>query len=362
MKKILFVLSDLPKIGPTNHTLYIIKAAMKKYEVSVLTLFDETDCYSVQDNYIAIGVKVECLHLESFINAIIKGPKKIAEYIKNNKVSVIHSYGTIADYICEKAHTKTNIPHIISLRVFPKEDLFSRMNFIKAWIAYSIHLSALKKCKHVVACSKSLLGLMRDKYDFAKKFIYIRNGVDVDKYSLDSNSCNNRDNNYICLSSIISRKRIHESIEGFLKSNISINSILYIVGDGESLDGLKMQFNEYKNVIFVGKTNDVQKYLNSCKYFISSSESEGLPNSLLEALSMGLIPIVSSIPQHLEVLEEINAVYYCYVLGNVDELCKTIDSIPYDIISNNRERIVSSSFNSTNMGKKYIDLYSEIIE
>jgi glycosyltransferase involved in cell wall biosynthesis len=102
--------------------------------------------------------------------------------------------------------------------------------------------------------------------------------------------------------------------------------------------------------------------LNSCKYFISSSESEGLPNSLLEALSMGLIPIVSSIPQHLEVLEEINAVYYCYVLGNVDELCKTIDSIPYDIISNNRERIVSSSFNSTNMGKKNIDLYSDIIE
>ncbi|WP_295231686.1 glycosyltransferase [uncultured Chryseobacterium sp.] len=71
------------------------------------------------------------------------------------------------------------------------------------------------------------------------------------------------------------------------------NSIfLEIVGEGH-LRG-KLEFYKGKiNINLIGNSNNVTKYLANSDCFILSSNSEGFPNALLEAMAMGL-PVIST--------------------------------------------------------------------
>tara|TARA_B100000519_G_C14206756_1_gene420721 strand:+ start:92 stop:1006 length:915 start_codon:yes stop_codon:yes gene_type:complete len=73
--------------------------------------------------------------------------------------------------------------------------------------------------------------------------------------------------------------------------------ILHIVGDGKILKTLKKKFTE-KNIIFYGpKTHqEIEQIIPLCAFYISLSPREGKSLSLQEALSTGLIPIVTNIP------------------------------------------------------------------
>ncbi|WJY17141.1 glycosyltransferase [Pectobacteriaceae bacterium CE90] len=55
-----------------------------------------------------------------------------------------------------------------------------------------------------------------------------------------------------------------------------------------------------KNVQFLGQRDNVFPYLVAADFFISPSYNEGLPNTVLEALSCGVHCILSDISPHEE--------------------------------------------------------------
>lgn len=74
------------------------------------------------------------------------------------------------------------------------------------------------------------------------------------------------------------------------------NAYLLIVGKGPLLDYLKSlvsQFNIQSRVYFLGLQKDIYRFLSLSKVFVLSSQTEGLPNSILEAMACGL-PIIST--------------------------------------------------------------------
>ena len=199
-------------------------------------------------------------------------------------------------------------------------------------------------------------------------FSYIQNGVDTEKYKkvsknekLELRKKYNLDINkiiYISTGSFIPRKRIEETIKGFLKANIK-ESILLLLGDGILFKALYSKYAMHKNIIFYGKTNKVEEFLQLSDVFISSSESEGLPNSVIEAISCGLPVILSNIPQHKEILDELKELGKVYELGNIDELTKLIQN-KKGIIS--KSTIENSLFTMKNMSNKYVEYYERILE
>lgn len=64
---------------------------------------------------------------------------------------------------------------------------------------------------------------------------------------------------------------------------------LIVIGDG--FDDMKTQWENGQGIHFIGRKNNVGDYLCFADYFILSSKMEGLPISMLEAMSMGIIPI-----------------------------------------------------------------------
>ena len=90
--------------------------------------------------------------------------------------------------------------------------------------------------------------------------------------------------------------------------------------------------------------------------FVSSSESEGLPNGVLEALASGIPVMLSNIPQHLEILEEVNNVGNTYSLGEIEELTRLMES--------NLEfegDLQKSKLTMEKMGKLYLKTYEKIL-
>lgn len=70
----------------------------------------------------------------------------------------------------------------------------------------------------------------------------------------------------------------------------------FILGDGPLKDQLESKAKEKKtdNVIFTGHINDRNRFnniLNSCKYYILPSYTEGTPKTLPEVMSKGILPI-----------------------------------------------------------------------
>lgn len=72
---------------------------------------------------------------------------------------------------------------------------------------------------------------------------------------------------------------------------------LHIVGDGTLLEKLKKCYDQ-KNIIFHGSQThqEIENLIELCAFYISLSPREGKSLSLQEALSTGLIPIVTNIP------------------------------------------------------------------
>lgn len=361
-----YLMSDLKRVGPSNQTLNIIKYSFYKEKSIVITIFEESDD-SMINEYRKENIEIVCLHLNKF-NYINKGIKLLEKIIKDYGIKIIHSYGIRPDYISQIVTNKLNIEHIITLRNYPREDILTRMNFLQGHYALYKHLKVLKKAKYIVCCSKTIYDKMNLEYQFSN-ISYIRNGVDIDKFNVKNDpnmrkKLNLDDNTVVFIStgSFIKRKRIDETIEIF--NNLKVNdSKLLLLGDGPLLKEIKCK-NINENIIFLGKKNNVSDYLSISNYFISSSESEGLPNSVIEAIACGVPVILSDIPQHKEIFEILGNIGYSYKIGNVDDACekyKLIDKKQYEIFKLNEQKIYNSELNMKNMSKKYSTLYNKIL-
>jgi glycosyltransferase involved in cell wall biosynthesis len=82
-------------------------------------------------------------------------------------------------------------------------------------------------------------------------------------------------------------------------------SVLMIIGDGEqreSLEQLAVELSVAERTIFTGWRNDVLELVQGADLFVFGSTQEGLSNSILEAISVGLPCLVSDVPENREVV------------------------------------------------------------
>lgn len=77
--------------------------------------------------------------------------------------------------------------------------------------------------------------------------------------------------------------------------------LLYMVGDGnyrQDLEKYVKQKGLEKNVIFTGYKTDIKQYLLKADIFVNPSHYEGLPNTVIESMSFGVLSMCSDIPEH----------------------------------------------------------------
>lgn len=81
---------------------------------------------------------------------------------------------------------------------------------------------------------------------------------------------------------------LFETFDRLIKEGEHIQ--LVVIGSGYETSPFA-EYNNHKGIHILGEKRDVGDYLAASDYFVMSSKMEGLPISLLEAMSMGVMPV-----------------------------------------------------------------------
>ena len=360
LPKIAYVFGDMSGGGHNLQAFKTIIYSGAKDNCIVISLSKGQDC-SLEKKFDSIGMNV----IYSPINKleIFSGIQNLKRIVLEQNCIIVHSNGLKSDLISHYAFRKSNIKHVITLHNYLKEDAFLRMGRLKATIAVHLQAYLLKKCKYIIACSKTLEKQMRSDNPNLK-ICTIQNGVDVDNFKLlDKKSLRRKyhiDSNkviFISTGRMSPRKRILETGEAFLKANLGDHFELWFVGDGEHFEKYKAVFSKEKNIKFLGRQDNIVDLLNIADVFVSSSETEGLPLAVLEAISTGKPVYLSDIPQHKEILEEYSSVGKMYHLGDINELAELFKNTNEYIKGFRPISLLETNFDICVMGTSYRNYY-----
>lgn len=175
--------------------------------------------------------------------------------------------------------------------------------------------AAAKYADEIIVLSKNVQQYFSDTY--GRKTTYIPNGITKPDYRDDcaiANKYGLKRNGYILyLGRIVPEKGIHYLIDAY--GALQTEKALVIAGgishSADYADALKKQAAKYQNILF---TDFVQGELLESLYanayiYVLPSDLEGMPISLLEAMSYGNCCLTSDIPECTEVCKN-NAVYF----------------------------------------------------
>lgn len=143
----------------------------------------------------------------------------------------------------------------------------------------------------------------------------IHNGVDLEKFNQPAGRAR------VSVSSVGDGKRI--ALVGNMTSAVKGHPVLIdaaaaivgefpdvrflLVGDGPSRKQFEAKVGEMrleKNVLFLGQRDDVPEILADCDIAVLPSQTEGLPNALLEYLAAGLATVASQAGGNTEIVKD----------------------------------------------------------
>ena len=145
-----------------------------------------------------------------------------------------------------------------------------------------------------------------------------------------------------------------------------LNLRVVIVGDGPTRPALEKQLagnsRLANSVALVGQVKNVADWLNSFDVFVLPSISEGMSNTLLEAMAVGVAPIATNVGGNPEVIEDGHSGLLVNP-GDAQVLCSYLVRLAQNpcwraqIASNARQR-VAARFSLARMLERYDEMYS----
>jgi len=215
---------------------------------------------------------------------------KLAKIIKKNNIEIIHTRLIRADILGMIMGRLFNIPIILNIT----SDINYHFSYYHSTLAGLIYKSLYKfifnRCKKIIVVANS--NSSQDSfYDITKT-----NDIKVIKNSI--NPINNQKINNLedfiigYIGRVEKNKNLMQLVYAFKKVNaIFPKTKLHIVGDGKYLNIIENEIKKIKlqsSVKLLGFKKDIIYQLNLMDLFVFPSISEGMPNSILEAMSVGL--------------------------------------------------------------------------
>ena len=349
MKDLIFVIPHFGKSGPLNQFFYLIQEIHQEYKIKIICVLPEKD-KSTLHKFSDFNIEVLPAHKRLFF---INWIKILSCKFSRNK-PIFHSFGLVPDFIC---FLLTKKKYWLSVsRNYPYEDYINKFGTFYGKIASIIHIFIQKRCQYLITCSESL----SQRYDaIGIKNTPIQNCVPHHDFLSD---CDQEHETFLFVGNIIQRKRVDLACELFNKIK-SKNSKFNVIGEGANFVNLK---NKYKNAIFYGYHNAVDKFYKESNFFINLSESEGLPNAVLEALSYGCPCILSDIPSHRELESYVSSGIYIIKDTDLDSVEAITGLIEFkdSINEDSRKRIKKQfyiRFGANKLKENFNNSYNQIM-
>ena len=144
------------------------------------------------------------------------------------------------------------------------------------------------------------------------------------------------------------------------------NNYAILCGDGPDKLRLQNLINKHMirdKIILAGETSNVLELMKNAKVLLQISNTEGMPNVLLEGIICECPIILSDIPGHRDVLSNDSAFFVNH--HNIDNISKTIKFVleNRDIAKSKAKNAKSkvANLSISNITNKYIQIYRDVI-
>jgi len=210
---------------------------------------------------------------------------------------------------------------------------------------------AAKYADEIIVLSKNVEEYFLDAYN--RKTNFIPNGINKptrknakiikEKYGLE------KDSYILFLARIVPEKGLHYLIEAYKKLNT--DKKLVIAGGASHtnkyLEEIRKMANINKNIIMTGfvQGEELDELYSNCNIYCLPSDVEGMPISLLEAMSYGCRCLVSNIEENTQVIGKYGE---SFEKGNVDDLARKLEKLITKEKINNQEEIVEYTLDKFN--------------
>jgi len=281
---------------------------------------------------------------------------KLANTIKSYDIDVLHVHYAIphayAGLMAQQMLLEDNIriPMITTLHG-TDITLVGSHPFYKPAVNYSINKSDI-----VTAVSRDLMKNTLDIFDIKNEIYHVPNFVKVDKLQNDYKDCDRElmaepeEKIITHVSNLREVKRIPDVIKVFAKINRQIRSRLIIIGDGperEKATQLAYELDIRKNILFLGKSDEIDKVLCFSDLFLLPSEKESFGLSALEAMVHG-VPVIST---NTGGLPEVNKQGYSGFMSDVGDVDDMANNALY--LLKNEELLDKFKEQARNLAKTY---------
>lgn len=369
MKKILYIVSTLQRTGPTNVLFNLVsKLDRNQFYPIILTLSPENSTfYSLKSEFEKLNVEIHTIGL-SRVSGFLFGNIKIAEFVKKEKIDVIHINGFRGDWMIRHSDfSKTKLVTTINSNIY--DDYTMLYGKIKGRIMAYLHMHSIKG-KTAIGCSEFVAKELNSRYSANLKVIY--NGIPKEKYVISPPAAKEKIRNelglpihkkvFIFVGYLIYRKDPITVIEGFIdsKTEVDNDSILLMLGDGPLMSACKTAADDRADIKFLGNQPETLKYLQASDFYIASAFSEGLPTSVMEAMGCGLPVILSEIAPHNEIISKIPRWNYTFPITDYKSLGEKMTKAlqdDYDNISRQCRDVIEEQINANLMAEGYQTIY-----
>ena len=276
--------------------------------------------------------------------------KKIANVIKPD---IIHLHSSKAGALGRMAFNGKNTPLFYTPHGY--SFLMQSSSKIKRRIYKAIEVICGKRNCTTISCSA---GEHNESVKLNKKAVYVNNGINIEQLQkmLDELG-GNREHPFTVFT--LGRICNQKNPKLFNQIALALPNVRFLwIGEGELHKELSAP-----NITVTGwvERNEALKYSLSCDVFILTSLWEGLPISLLEAMYMKKVCIVSNVIGNRDV---INAGVNGFICSNVAEYVQAIQKVEsksdMQVIEKAYQEIVDT-YNTKKMAREYSQIYlSEI--
>lgn len=348
--KLCYLVSSLCNEGPVNVMYNIIQHLdYALFDVSIVTFIPEKKNSRFSD-FEQFPIKIYQIAASEIVG-IVKMWRRLGEFITKIKPDIVHAHCPRSLYLMH--FVGKEVQKAYTIHIYPgiqQEILYGKL---KGGVVNALNHYFTKKCDLPIGCAESVADLYMENKGWAIKSIPNGSSLPVwtvnqqeklalrERFGLDLNRL------YFVYVGRFSKEKNPELIADIFSLPKYQNIGLIMLGEGPLWNAVKEKCGE--NIVLPGFTNDVYNYLKASDFYISASNVEGLANTLLESMSVGLPMLLSNIPSHSEVLGN----------SNLDNIGKIFDVSNTTDLETKLDLLIKSRGNNLNVIKQHIqNIYS----
>jgi len=260
--------------------------------------------------------KLKNRYLIRFVRVFAE-PLQIIYYAFKLKPEIINGYhlipkGLYTVFACKLSRSKSMVSSIGGI---PEITTYMK----PTWFWKKLNVTILHKAD-IITTKGEVMNNYMQLLGIDKKKIFVFNGaIDVSKYNNEAGISKDID------AIFVGTFRKLKGPDRFVHIIHNIHSVFpnikaVMLGDGilkAEIIELINKLNLQNNIQVIGFTNDTVKYFRQSKILIMPSESEGVPTSMLEAMSCECVPVISNVGNVSEAaIHKQNA----YLVDNFDDI------------------------------------------